>query len=64
MVNKEEEYRQRTQIIDSIVKKNNLTEWEEKFIGSCRRHFRQNKELTTSMRHYYLEIMERYNYGK
>jgi len=64
MVSKPEEYKQRIGVIDLIVKKNELSEWETRFLRSCKSHFIKNKELTNSMRHFYLSIMEKHNYGK
>lgn len=64
MVNKTKEYEQRVGIIDGVIKKHKITDWEQSFLKSCKRHFKNHRELSDSMRHFYITIMEKYNYGR
>lgn len=62
---KSEEFRQRIEITDRVlkVKANKLSDWETTFLESCNRYFKKKKELSSSMKHYYVTIIVRHNYG-
>lgn len=63
--NKSEEFGQRIEITDRVLKTKTkkLTQWETTFLESCNKYFKKKKELTPRMKHYYVSIIVKYNYG-